>query len=364
LNKEIPEITGMRGYASVGVIIFHFFTISSVIRNLGFPPFVYAWNSGVDFFFVLSGFLLSIPFVNSSSKVHLKSFYVKRAFRIFPVYYLSILVCGSVLLLSNHGTVQQLIASLFFAQSFSPATFNSINGVNWTLVIEEMFYATLPIFSFFFMKKRWKISLPACLLITMGYRLAVIHFYASDNVAFYLWQYPSYLGHFGIGITLANFYSNKRIRNLFSSKLSSSMLAFLSVISLLVTQFVIGSIYSTDNNKQAMPGIIFAFEYGALIYFVLVSPQTSRIRRIFDNRPAIFAGKISYSSYTWHLPIEIGLYQLGVPLLIWAPIAFVLSLCVASLSFRNLEIPFLKLRNKFLAQRGWGQLTNEIGSTT
>jgi len=75
-------------------------------------------NSGVDFFFVLSGFLLSIPFMESG-KVNLRAYYIKRVFRILPVYYLSIGLCGSVLLFLNYATLQQILASIFFVQSCS-----------------------------------------------------------------------------------------------------------------------------------------------------------------------------------------------------------------------------------------------------
>lgn len=82
-------------------------------------------NSGVDFFFVLSGFLLSIPFMESG-KVNLRAYYIKRVFRILPVYYLSIGLCGSVLLFLNYATLQQILASIFFVQSFSASTFNTL----------------------------------------------------------------------------------------------------------------------------------------------------------------------------------------------------------------------------------------------
>lgn len=133
----------------------------------------------------------------------------------------------------------------------------------------------------------------------------------------------------------------------------------IAVTSLLLSQYLIGSIYSIDNNKAAFPVVLFALEYGALIYFVLTSPSASRVRSAFTNRVAISAGKISYSTYTWHLPIELGLYQLGLPALAWAAISTALALTVASWSFRNLETPFLELRNRFLAVKGWGQALSE-----
>ncbi|MFI5421407.1 MAG: acyltransferase family protein, partial [Nitrososphaerales archaeon] len=206
--KEIPEITGMRGYASLSVVIFHFFTLGLSVGIVPVTSLVTSWNSGVDFFFVLSGFLLSIPFLQSGKNYSLKTYYLKRIFRILPVYYLNLVVVGTILVVSHYATLQELFAGLVFAQSFSQTTFNSINGVNWTLVIEEIFYVTLPLFSILFTKNRWKYSLPACVGISLVYRLWVVQQFGND--AFHLWQYPSFLGHYAVGLTLANLYVNRK----------------------------------------------------------------------------------------------------------------------------------------------------------
>jgi len=121
-----------------------------------------------------------------------------------------------------------------------------------------------------------------------------------------------------------------------------------SIAMLLVTQYFIGSTYGIGNNGQVYPGILFAFEYGLLIYFALSIPSTSTLRHIFDNRVATYVGKISYSLYTWHLPIEVLLLRSGLPVLEWAGLSLFLSLSVATLSYRYIEKPFLNLRDKLL----------------
>jgi peptidoglycan/LPS O-acetylase OafA/YrhL len=349
---EIQEITGMRGFASLGVVVFDLFTISALLRASGVPAFVLSWNSGVDFFFVFSGFLLSLPFMGSE-KVSLRAFYTKRIFRILPVYYLSIGVLGTALILANRATILQVLVSLVFGQSLSPSTFNSINGVNWTLVIEEIFYATLPLFAILFTKSRWKFALPACIALSLIYRYMINQQYSSGDLAFYLWQYPSFVGHYAIGLTLANLYGRGRM----NFRFGSSLPALFSVGILLLTQFEVGQVYSIGNNLVALPGLIFAFEYGALIFFTLTSPLTSWARRLFTNGPALFAGKISYSTYTWHLPIEVSLFQMGFPITIWAPVSVGLAVLTATLSYRNLEAPVLQMRNRFLGSRNWAKMT-------
>jgi len=336
----------MRGYASIGVVVFHLLTISPALRDLGLPALISAWNSGVDFFFVLSGFLLSLPFMGGAA-LSLKVYYVKRIFRILPVYYVSLAICGASLLLLNLATVQQLLTSLVFAQSLSPSTFNSINGVNWTLVIEEIFYASLPLFSKLFTGRRWMSSLPACIALSLAYRLYVVSTFPADDLAFRLWQYPSFLGHFAFGLSLASLYSSGKVR----PGAVSSLPALAAIALLLATQSVVGSLYSVGNNLEVFPSIAFSFEYAALILAVLASPTTSPWRSAFTNRVVVSAGKISYSMYTWHLPIEVGLFQVGLPALVWAPLSLAAATIAATWSFRNLEAPSLRLRDRLLQGR-------------
>ena len=60
---DIPEITAMRGYASLGVVVYHMLVITNLWMPTLYTSMALTWNTGVDFFFVLSGFLLSAPFI-------------------------------------------------------------------------------------------------------------------------------------------------------------------------------------------------------------------------------------------------------------------------------------------------------------
>src|SRR5579862_798284 len=338
----------MRGLASLGVVIFHLSTLGLAVGLLPLGNMITSWNSGVDFFFVLSGFLLSIPFLQQGSKYSLKNYYVKRIFRILPVYYLNILLIGTILILTLHATLLQLVSSFFFAQSLSPATFNSINGVSWTLVIEEIFYVTLPLFSVLFTKNRWRYSLPACLAVSILYREWAVLEFAHSDLSFHLWQYPSFLGHYALGLTLANFYVNRKFSG---GKVTSSKPMLASILLLIVTQYFVGSAYGISNNGLVLPGLLFAFEYASLIYFTLSTTSQSTLRKIFDNRLATSLGKISYSLYTWHLPIEIFLLRSGLRSWEWVGLSLFLSLSVAALSYKFVEKPFLRYRDRLLSDK-------------
>jgi peptidoglycan/LPS O-acetylase OafA/YrhL len=353
--KEIPEITGMRGYASQAVIVFHLLTINNFLSWLGPSKIALAWNSGVDFFFVLSGFLLSAPFIEastkleSSSRMKIKEYYLKRVFRIFPVYYLSIFL--AIVVFSRPATIQQILSSMLFLQSFRQSTFDSINGVSWTLVIEEIFYATLPLFSLLFLKRRWIYALPICIAISLAYRLVIFGLYNQNptDLRFFMWQYPSFVGEYAIGAFLANLYvRRKKVMNEEKTGFSAAIPMIFAIALLIATQYYFGTIYSFANDVQVYPSVIFGAEYGLLIYTTIVSPRDLFLRRLFTHRVSIFTGKISYSLYSVHLPIIQFVWQLRLPLLGWISASYSLIFITSALIYIGVERPFLKLRSRFV----------------
>ena len=138
---RIPELDALRGIAAVVIVIFH----SNVRR------FPWGW-AAVDLFFVLSGFLITgIVLRHGGSRGFLSRFYIRRALRIFPAYYLVVL--GLVVFrnmlprpVDPRGLIYELTYTQFlpyywFAEAprYSPYL-----GHTWTLAIEEQFYLVWP----------------------------------------------------------------------------------------------------------------------------------------------------------------------------------------------------------------------------
>jgi peptidoglycan/LPS O-acetylase OafA/YrhL len=162
-SKRIPELDGLRGVAIGLVLINHYFSDALVVR-LPHPlailqlPTRLTW-SGVDLFFVLSGFLIGGILLDAKeSPNYFKVFYTRRALRILPIYLLLVAVAflGAHFLLPRHeflltpvfGNLLPWYAYLTLTQNIWLALWNSRNGViiaiSWTLAIEEQFYLTLP----------------------------------------------------------------------------------------------------------------------------------------------------------------------------------------------------------------------------
>lgn len=168
-SGRIPELDGVRGIAILLVLIWHY--LQNQIRAEVGSPLAYfkqaigfSW-SGVDLFFVLSGFLIAGILLDNRGKPHyFKTFYVRRICRIFPLYYLNL---GLFVLFIALGFNQlPAFRSLFdgnnvplwsyfaFMQNILMATHNSAGAnwlsVTWSLAVEEQFYLFFPFLIRFF----------------------------------------------------------------------------------------------------------------------------------------------------------------------------------------------------------------------
>ncbi|HAO1513936.1 TPA: acyltransferase family protein [Escherichia coli] len=137
----VLSIHYLRGVAALFVVLFHLRSIIAgayAQENLGDILFDYGYF-GVDLFFMISGFVIVFSTQNDSS---IKSFAIKRFFRIYPIYLIAILI--SYALSINSYTTSDLYKSLFFIQydysSIAPFYGYSMVSAAWTLSYEVVFY--------------------------------------------------------------------------------------------------------------------------------------------------------------------------------------------------------------------------------
>jgi peptidoglycan/LPS O-acetylase OafA/YrhL len=144
-SKRIPELDGLRGVAILLVLIWHYADLVH-IRARG--PLSLTW-SGVDLFFVLSGFLIGgILLDNKSTTNYFRVFYLRRFFRILPLYF-AIIVVGQIVGVHRpdvvmlpwyiYATFTQTVWTLFTGR------WDYWLGVTWSLGVEEQFYLLLPL---------------------------------------------------------------------------------------------------------------------------------------------------------------------------------------------------------------------------
>jgi peptidoglycan/LPS O-acetylase OafA/YrhL len=171
---RIPELDGLRGIAIFMVVAFHYLEQQGNVAAGGITPILQrvvlmGW-SGVDLFFVLSGFLIGGILVDArTSSSYFRTFYVRRFFRIIPIYFLWIAaylvlvsVAGSFLQRhSNSGLTMErgwpIYAHFIFLQNMMIVPFAGFTGAwfshLWSLAVEEQFYLLSPLAVRFFSKR-------------------------------------------------------------------------------------------------------------------------------------------------------------------------------------------------------------------
>ena len=162
----IKEFDGLRGLAAVAVVAGHAAPLGHWVRDTNCAVIA------VRFFFVLSGFLITGILIDQVAKAPstwraLKAFYVRRALRIFPPYYLFLLVFLAV---GNEYVYQTISWSLTYTTNLYFAYFGKSKppiSHFWTLAVEEQFYLVWPVVLLILFGKHWRALIVfACLIIS------------------------------------------------------------------------------------------------------------------------------------------------------------------------------------------------------
>lgn len=154
-QHAIAALDGVRAIAALLVVSLHISEIAGVPWDVNQNPiataFAFFGRTGVVLFFVLSGFLLFLPYARAllfqEAWPSARAFYLRRIFRIWPGYYLTLI---AMILLFSHAYLQpgrwpDLALFLTFFMDSSLRTWQQIDGPFWTLATEWQFYMLLPL---------------------------------------------------------------------------------------------------------------------------------------------------------------------------------------------------------------------------
>lgn len=340
INKFNQIINGTRGVAVLLVLLFH---LELVIFKGGF--------TGVDVFFVISGYLISskiIPSIDNSS-FKFNEYILRRLKRILPSYFFVIIASLIVILLlfvdiHKQYSLKEILFSLFFFQNFYYWDQSGYFGLEklykpllntWSLGIEVQFYLLFPLLYFILKKK-------IIILIILSFLLS--YFYGDRNISYFI--LPTRFFEFGIGIIVYLILSKKK----FKDKKSTNFFFLVGII------LVFFSTIYIDQNKQ-FPGFYTLFPCigtGLIIYNSLKTKYSFLIDNNFFN----FFGNISYSLYLIHWPLIIFYKYLFIKInlhFIDQIIIFLFSIIAAYALTFYYEITFYKKKlkpvlgfNKFL----------------
>ena len=284
------SLTFTRFSAALLVFIFHFGKkitpfdlpyISSFIRN---------GNIAVSYFFFLSGFVLTIAYINRHKSIHIFDFWFKRLARIYPLYLVALIsYCALCILLgfSQFG-IKNLLLNLFLLQSWSESTAITLNYPGWSLSVEAFFYFSFPlIFSYLI-----KLNIKSLVFITL------LTWIISQILTYKLNIYYNPLIHFNtflFGISTGIILVKKAESNFIKKIKGYASILFTLGIIILLSLLLFPSIIPLQNHNG-----LFAPLYTLIITGLIYSNNI--ITKVFSLKWAIILGEISYGFYILQYP--------------------------------------------------------------
>lgn len=342
------QLDGIRAVAALMVMYMHFvvaFKSDSAIYQ-AIAKYASFGQTGVSIFFVLSGFLITrILMATKGSARFFSDFYIRRALRIFPLYYLFLfLFYFLVPLLQNIPIApagKQFYAWVYL-QNFA-MTFNwdaVVPSHYWSLAVEEHFYFLWPCLVYFFNKKGIKIAIAGILIIAFICRLVLI------NKGFEVFYFTfTRMDELAMGALLAVWELEGKLKGNAKKFIVGLVLVLLPAIVLWVK--VTGQAMVV---VQVVKYNLLSLSCFCLVGYVIALQGTSWVSRILTSRFFQFSGKISYGLYVYH-PLCFFLIQSyfkpTIPVPVFFMISFGITYLVAAVSFYLFEAKFIALKKYF-----------------
>lgn len=338
--KYRRDIDGLRAVAVLPVVLFHF-GLTAIPGGF----------TGVDIFFVISGYLISGSLLDDLERgqFSIVSFYWRRARRILPaLVFVTLLACIAALFILLPSDLHEFSLSVIAASTFwsnvyfwKTTNYFSIDAElrpllhTWSLSVEEQYYIFAPILMFLiyrYFAKRWlTILLP---IILGSFVLAVMATSMAPTAGFYL--LPTRMWELMLGAVLML----KRPPALGSRLLME--LVGLAGFGLVAVGFL------TISESDPFPGYnaLYPCLGAALLIYAGQNAPATIATRILEVRPLVWIGLISYSLYLVHWPINSFVHYLSLRSvdLSTAAVMLVASLALAAFSWKYVEQPFRQKR--------------------
>jgi peptidoglycan/LPS O-acetylase OafA/YrhL len=346
-SNKLDGIESLRAVAALMIVLYHMVLLPN--PNIQLPSYLWVikekFGMGVPLFYALSGFVLAFGYLGKlENKTAIAQFYVRRYFRIAPLFYLMIfvwLVAGKVKWGSFTVSFQDIFLNLSFLFGLAPGRHESIVWAGWSIGVEMLFYGLFPLIALFVTNLRSGIlAYVLCVLIGssfyQGLSVLDVGSYAYLNVITHL---PNFLA----GI-LAFLIWNALGRT--PNRTIGAVLLCLVIASIYVLVYVPTSFQVLTMVK----GVRLDLYAWSLVFIFLILSVCFWPNPLVSNSVATYLGKISFSLYLWHPLIVVLLLDvyllfgrtLGTGLLNFMAcvgITLISLVCVASISFRFVEKP-------------------------
>jgi peptidoglycan/LPS O-acetylase OafA/YrhL len=366
--RHIPSLDGLRALSILLVVAVHSLQHRSLTHRVPAVFFVLGNGAlGVEIFFVLSGYLITLLLLRERERrgaISLRSFYVRRGFRILPPLYLYI-ACMGVLATWGHlpgMNWRELITALTFTRNYVPGMGLWALEHLWTLCIEEQFYLLWPALLVWLLSRRnnaagrgaaAKLAL-AVIAVEPVVRVFCFRFLPGLHSPGMFHMRADGLMFGALGALLQGEPRFERIYRRWTSwRVTQWLLPALLF-------FVSGALGLRFGNYWTMPAGLTLDGLLILLWMLwLVRNPRSWTGRVMNQPAVMWLGRLSYSLYIWQ---TFFLHHDNVTVFGregWfntAPGAWLCLLAVAALSYYAVERPALRLRDRVLQRMGWHQV--------
>lgn len=361
--NRLSQLDGVRGLAILMVVCCHIIiALLPEGRGVFGDALEWVFASGVDLFFVLSGFLISGLLLDvKGQKNVLKPFYMRRILRIFPLYYAVLFFYGVVLaglFPEGHGYGKEWLTHpwgnifffcnfQFFAEAQLPRTPVS---ANWSLAVEEHFYLVWPSVVLFLSTRKYIV---ACLLVcaaALVVRYGLIINGANDNQIL-IFTFAR-MDSFAVGGLLAWAWREPHLFAHISPHFKAGMMAGLGIplATYAATELSPGfkQIWQPWNYSLSNLG------FASLIGYALCHPQC--LSGVFQSSWLRSFGTYSYAIYLTNVGVVYGLILLlgyptdwfgGAGVLLFIPLVLLSVWLIGKLLYHGIEKPFLEMKSRF-----------------
>ena len=315
-SKRIPALDGLRGIAILLVLIAHsFLGISFVNPTLNWCVHMtrLSW-SGVDLFFVLSGFLIGGILLDArDSQNYFKTFYIRRAYRILPVYGLVLALAWLTFQAGQIGWLQGAWAEIFSGKikwwtffTFTQNIFMAMAGPyvgraslsqTWSLAVEEQFYLTLPLLIRYASRRTIKLVVVGFIVGAALLRVFLMFHFSNGAYASYVLM-PCRADALGFGVLSAILVRDEQAWCWLGSHRiwlygAAGLLGF-GLLLICLSSF---EVFST---------MLYGTEYSILALFytswllIAVTGEDGFVKAVLCNAPLMKLGLIAYGTYLMH----------------------------------------------------------------
>lgn len=312
---------------------------------------------GVDFFFVISGFLITAKLLSYQTSVEsqqlktgtvLKSFFIRRTLRIFPLYYL-IVIFGT---LFNDGLIREALpwnltytSNFFFIQQ---QEWTSLFSHFWSLSVEEHFYLFWPFLILLFRRKYFLIYTGILILTAFLFRSYAI---SNHDIMSARIHTISCLDMFMFGGILAFFKLDYRTS--FDKFFSKDSVKYGILLSFFLFYAAIVYYHSSTQLVWVYYRLIMGALYAGIIGLLTIGFK-GPVGNFFENKWLVLGGALSYAIYVIHSFIPgllLEIKKLQLPIFVEFISYFICTILLSYLLHRFFEEPVRKLGDKFKLEK-------------